>query len=130
MLHPRAAWFSPSGAMAMQLDANADTSAEEESFGPQLVSRLEVGVQSALEPLPNKSAGPFPTAQVVSENCVAKFLGFVKRTQNKTKPPPCSQFCFVLRYCAVYLFLTCVGYLQRLLNQIMVSSAFLYHPYS
>ena len=29
-------------AMQMQLDANADTSVEEESFGPQPISRLEV----------------------------------------------------------------------------------------
>lgn len=29
-------------AMQMQLEANADTSVEEESFGPQPISRLEV----------------------------------------------------------------------------------------
>lgn len=72
----------------MQLEANADTSAEDESFGPQLVSRLEVGVQSALEPLPNTPAAPFPSDQVVSENRVAKFsLGFCPK-KNRTKQNP------------------------------------------
>lgn len=32
-------------AMQMQLEANADTSLEEESFGPQPISRLEVCAQ-------------------------------------------------------------------------------------
>ena len=36
-------------AVQMQFEANADTSAEEESFGPQLISRLEVGEELALE---------------------------------------------------------------------------------
>lgn len=36
-------------AMQMQLEASADTSVEEESFGPQLISRLEVGEELPLE---------------------------------------------------------------------------------
>lgn len=34
-------------AMQVQFEGNADTSAEEESFGPQLISRLEVGMELA-----------------------------------------------------------------------------------
>lgn len=110
----------------MQLEANADTSAEDESFGPQLVSRLEVGVQSALEPLPNTPAAPFPSDQVVSENRVAKFsLGFCPKKTEQSKTPTMLAVLFCGALPAVYLFLTCTGYLQHLLNQIMVSSAFL-----
>lgn len=41
-------WTPAAMAMQAQLEANVDTSAEEESFGPQLISRLEVGMALAL----------------------------------------------------------------------------------
>lgn len=45
-------------AMQMQLEANADSSVEEESFGPQLIARLEVGKE--LEYVFQKSTCLFP----------------------------------------------------------------------
>lgn len=42
-------WSLAAMAMQMQLEASADTSAEEESLGPQLISRLEVGEELPLE---------------------------------------------------------------------------------
>lgn len=53
-------------AMQMQYEANADTSAEEESFGPQLISRLEVWN----ELLSEEQAAMQAAKQFFNENCI------------------------------------------------------------
>lgn len=86
-------------AVQMQFEANADTSAEEESFGPQLISRLEVGKELALEKVIKKSAVVFLLKHelYLKIGLLNSYLCSAKKSKPKHKPQHVSSsaWCYV-----------------------------------